>query len=793
MTEPIVEPGAVLISTGNDAVRVPSYSEIVESISAKTTTTSTTIHQFTEEDFKRAPTEKEYMEMLSEQHRQLIISRILPRKYSNSTFTPSTTSGELKPRLTTYNAKYVLQVSKLNYGEVAYGLPQSKSIFEELNLKRNEDYILFNAKCKIFTNNEKLVSAILQWHGTILYGHHRIIFKCEDSINETFDDIFLTLQKRHGWKFQSTYDDCTKILYLEEPSGFKDSSDDSSEDSSDDSSAESIANSPNSSINDSPCKENLPPTHINTPLPHPQTIPKTVISTTTITSSYNSNAPTSLAKELNHVNESQTSLLQFTYPTTPEINNTNKPPSASPAIISPLITKLKEATDGKKKKRNNDSADRNDISPITETHGASQPMIFKATKGQKDISKTNKHSPNTLSISSASHQKKDQQPVHITAVYAPATPAERKVWLQENLKVAELETDILIGDINIRKVSKRPEHFTENTLLSLDIQDSGLSELEVEETSPIKHTFTFTQTKEEYILDRVFISDPLLHKLPTLRYLNVNKQTSDHNILQLIIPTTTQTTQKSRLWKLNHKILTQQNIAEATAIIEHASQLMVNGSQPQKVFCTLKKLLKTFFMKKEKVLIDIRYSQLKTLRTTLSTTHEGDPAIPQLLQQIDEIQKHVDEDLFNKSSINKQIHSESPSKYLTNILNTKKKDSAIKEIIHPTSKQKVSTQPEIEDAFTTFYSQLFSKKADNAENHQTLLEKWTPNYPPSMNTILSAPISDQEIILAITKMKEGKAPGEDGISISLYKSCCLLLTPLLSKLFNSFLNEGIHN
>ncbi|KAF2069044.1 hypothetical protein CYY_009637 [Polysphondylium violaceum] len=266
----------------------------------------------------------------------------------------------------------------------------------------------------------------------------------------------------------------------------------------------------------------------------------------------------------------------------------------------------------------------------------------------------------------------NQQPIHITAVYAPATQSIRKIWLQDVLKIADLKTDILIGDINIRQKSLRPEHFSENTLLSLDIQSSGLSELEVEESSPIKHTFTLTQTNEKYILDRVFISDSLLNKSPSLTYLNVNKQTSDHNILHLTIPTITQASPKSKLWKLNHRILTPQNIAEVTTIIDHASQLIVNGRNPQK------------------------------------------------------------------------------------------KDAAINEIIHPTTKQKVSTQPEIEDAFTTFYSQLFAKKADNADDHQTLLEKWTPNYPPSMNTTLSAPISDQEIILAITKMKEGKAPGEDG-------------------------------
>ena len=56
--------------------------------------------------------------------------------------------------------------------------------------------------------------------------------------------------------------------------------------------------------------------------------------------------------------------------------------------------------------------------------------------------------------------------------------------------------------------------------------------------------------------------------------------------------------------------------------------------------------------------------------------------------------------------------------------------------------------------------------------------------------ILNSPIRESEVRKSIGKLKNGKAPGKDGISAEFYKHTCHIATPILALIFNEIFNSG---
>ena len=56
--------------------------------------------------------------------------------------------------------------------------------------------------------------------------------------------------------------------------------------------------------------------------------------------------------------------------------------------------------------------------------------------------------------------------------------------------------------------------------------------------------------------------------------------------------------------------------------------------------------------------------------------------------------------------------------------------------------------------------------------------------------ILNSPITEFEVRKSIGKLKNGRAPGKDGISAEFYKHTCHIVTPILVLIFNEIFNSG---
>ena len=98
----------------------------------------------------------------------------------------------------------------------------------------------------------------------------------------------------------------------------------------------------------------------------------------------------------------------------------------------------------------------------------------------------------------------------------------------------------------------------------------------------------------------------------------------------------------------------------------------------------------------------------------------------------------------------------------------------------------------INATFKDFYTQLYSSQSDGdeAKTNAFLDPLPIPTIPPDMAKKLEAPITEAEIIVAISAMQSGKSPGPDGFPAEFYKRFSALLSPQLAIVLSESLRLG---
>lgn len=94
--------------------------------------------------------------------------------------------------------------------------------------------------------------------------------------------------------------------------------------------------------------------------------------------------------------------------------------------------------------------------------------------------------------------------------------------------------------------------------------------------------------------------------------------------------------------------------------------------------------------------------------------------------------------------------------------------------------------------FMNFYQELYKKDQElDSEGTRVYLDKLDlPKITEEQALALGQDIRESEVLLAITSLKDNKAPGPDGYTAIFYKNFKALLLPLLNKLFNHCAKEG---
>lgn len=132
-------------------------------------------------------------------------------------------------------------------------------------------------------------------------------------------------------------------------------------------------------------------------------------------------------------------------------------------------------------------------------------------------------------------------------------------------------------------------------------------------------------------------------------------------------------------------------------------------------------------------------------------------------------------------------------RYLAYLTRKKSDSKTITSIIDDTGKQ-VFDHVAINSAFKIFYENLY--RSDLQQDSSGLMDTFFssldfPQLTDDQRTKINAPITKEEVMIAINALPSGKAPGPDGLSSEFYKEFQgLLIEPLLNMLTDS-LEKGI--
>ena len=89
-----------------------------------------------------------------------------------------------------------------------------------------------------------------------------------------------------------------------------------------------------------------------------------------------------------------------------------------------------------------------------------------------------------------------------------------------------------------------------------------------------------------------------------------------------------------------------------------------------------------------------------------------------------------------------------------------------------------------------FYSELYACRPELSHSDMQEFLCHIHNLPKVKQKIDFGPITEQEVLCVIAKLRQGKSPGSDGLMAAFYKKFDCLLTPFLVAAFNSALEQG---
>jgi hypothetical protein len=103
---------------------------------------------------------------------------------------------------------------------------------------------------------------------------------------------------------------------------------------------------------------------------------------------------------------------------------------------------------------------------------------------------------------------------------------------------------------------------------------------------------------------------------------------------------------------------------------------------------------------------------------------------------------------------------ETPSRYLTARVKAREAQRTVASIRHPTTNQITNSLPQILDAFSAFYTNLYTERPDSPKLHKKILLNWETSIPREELQSLAHPITETEVAKAIASLNSSKAPDQ---------------------------------
>jgi exonuclease III len=279
---------------------------------------------------------------------------------------------------------------------------------------------------------------------------------------------------------------------------------------------------------------------------------------------------------------------------------------------------------------------------------------------------------------------------------------------------------------------------------------------------------------------------------------------TDHNLITINIPIHNHKRGPGH-WKLNSSLVVdpvyQQKIKNIIAeqITEHSTAI-----NPAALWEFIKMKIRQETIKYSSDIKKKRSTLLQELETKLAhlQVKANETPNPDILEQIDkieddirEIRKHRVRGIMIRAKARWIGEGEQNSSFFANLEKRNFENKIIKEI-H--TDNKVITEPkEILEEEKSFYDKLYSDTAVDNEVGQHLNNLFFPENPdiPKLNEDAKEQCEDdialEDLQLAVKSMKNGKSPGNDGLTAEFYKIFWSEVKHLLLASFNWSFNNGL--
>lgn len=270
---------------------------------------------------------------------------------------------------------------------------------------------------------------------------------------------------------------------------------------------------------------------------------------------------------------------------------------------------------------------------------------------------------------------------------------------------------------------------------------------------------------------------------------------SDHSAIYLTLHLDSRP--RKTIWRLNtgllnNKLTTEQIKAEIESYIVNND----NGEvSPVILWDALKAVLRGKIIAISTARKKAKEHKLKMLEEKLKNLEENhkENRVPQFLEQIKVVRKEIDEiykeEIEKKHKFLRQSYYEAGPK-ATRLLARRLRKKQISNTINKIKDWKTgkisSNLEEIEKSFESYYKKLYTQP--NQENIQSmdafLGSLDLPSIGREQNTRLTEKITEEELDAAISRLKNNKAPGSDGLPAEWYKTFRQEIKPLLLSSFN---------
>ena len=397
--------------------------------------------------------------------------------------------------------------------------------------------------------------------------------------------------------------------------------------------------------------------------------------------------------------------------------------------------------------------------------------------------------------------KLDNEPVTLVNVYAP--PESDKDFFRDLFNtVATVIKGVLImgGDTNIALSEKKDttslnrgkKHIAK--FMNTTLQEMGLVDIwRTMHPTEIGFTHHSAAHKTHSRIDQFFVRKEDVYRVRQCRIGAAD--VSDHNPIFLRISINNR--KRQTLWRLNVGILNNELRKEE---IRNEIKTYVKGNDngevdPIMVWDAMKAVIRGKLiarmaqMKKAKLEAYKTYEEkLRKLEQEYQVTNREE-TYKQIKDLKAKIQGAQLDEIERNNRYVKQNYYEAgtkATKLLARRIRKQQDMSNICRIKDPVTDEVKTAPEEIESIFKKYYEELYTQpEMPGEEEMREYLEQLDlPSIGRIQNAKITAAITAEEVMGAISSFKNGKAPGSDGFPIELYKTYKEELVPLLVKSFN---------